>query len=517
VLGLRNDVVVEKSERAFLVGHLGRDNICCLGSASPGAPASTKREIFNTATSSLSQGFNSLEISRMADPLTLPPQQYSQSSRKGKKAWRKNVDITEVQAGLENLREEVIKGGPIAEKPSDELFATDTAGSDAIRTKYGIGKKLKADEILAQRSAVPSVSMRKRKADDAHWDEEWAKKVAEVKGRVTDGIVPKKQKRDHISYKEYERLRKLAYGGDTQHNDIVQVDEEGANYDPWNAPPPEHNGTGDGWLESKKPVREPATLKRNPVSLAKSGKAIPAVTKPDAGKSYNPAFTDWDALIQREGAKEVEAERARQEDARREKEIEELRAKAAREEELERVGYSSNWESEWESEWEGIMSEAEEQEWLSKKRSERKTRAERNRIARRKEEESKRMHEEKLKKRERQLEQVKALTREAEEKERGKMQLVKTQEESSEEDEEVELRSRRFGAHHVPEGPLEVVLADELQESLRLLKPEGNMLGERFRSIMVRGKVEARKKILQHKKKNGKPTEKWSYKDWKLK
>ena len=46
----------------------------------------------------------------MADTSILPPQQHTQPSRKGKKAWRKNVDITEVQAGLEEVREEVIKG-----------------------------------------------------------------------------------------------------------------------------------------------------------------------------------------------------------------------------------------------------------------------------------------------------------------------------------------------------------------------------------------------------------------------
>jgi len=39
-----------------------------------------------------------------------PPRQFKQPSRKGKKAWRKNVDITELQEGLENVREEVIKG-----------------------------------------------------------------------------------------------------------------------------------------------------------------------------------------------------------------------------------------------------------------------------------------------------------------------------------------------------------------------------------------------------------------------
>jgi nucleolar protein 53 len=46
----------------------------------------------------------------MAESAILPPRQHSQPSRKGKKAWRKNVDIEEVQTGLEELTEAVIKG-----------------------------------------------------------------------------------------------------------------------------------------------------------------------------------------------------------------------------------------------------------------------------------------------------------------------------------------------------------------------------------------------------------------------
>jgi len=34
------------------------------------------------------------------------PRQYNQPSRKGKKAWRKNVDVSEVEKGLEELNEE---------------------------------------------------------------------------------------------------------------------------------------------------------------------------------------------------------------------------------------------------------------------------------------------------------------------------------------------------------------------------------------------------------------------------
>lgn len=38
------------------------------------------------------------------------PQQYKQPSRKGKGAWRKNVDVSEVLAGLDEARDEVIQG-----------------------------------------------------------------------------------------------------------------------------------------------------------------------------------------------------------------------------------------------------------------------------------------------------------------------------------------------------------------------------------------------------------------------
>ena len=42
--------------------------------------------------------------------LTGAPQQYKQSSRKGKRAWRKNVDVSDIEAGLENVRDEIIRG-----------------------------------------------------------------------------------------------------------------------------------------------------------------------------------------------------------------------------------------------------------------------------------------------------------------------------------------------------------------------------------------------------------------------
>jgi nucleolar protein 53 len=46
------------------------------------------------------------------------PQQHKQPSRKGKKAWRKNVDVTEIQEGLEEVRDELIKGYELKHSPT---------------------------------------------------------------------------------------------------------------------------------------------------------------------------------------------------------------------------------------------------------------------------------------------------------------------------------------------------------------------------------------------------------------
>lgn len=35
------------------------------------------------------------------------PASYKQPSRKGKKAWRKNVDVDEIHVGLDKVREEI--------------------------------------------------------------------------------------------------------------------------------------------------------------------------------------------------------------------------------------------------------------------------------------------------------------------------------------------------------------------------------------------------------------------------
>ena len=106
---------------------------------------------------------------------------------------------------------------------------------------------------------------------------------------------------------------------------------------------------------------------------------------------------------------------------------------------------------------------------------------------------------------------------EAKKRAKSESQLAEIRGDEAEQDiDEGILRRRRLGKDAVPEPSLELVLPDELQDSLRLLKPEGNLLADRYRNMLIRGRMETRKAIQQPKKKRRKVTEKWTHKDFEV-
>ncbi|KAI4146981.1 MAG: hypothetical protein LQ341_001924 [Variospora aurantia] len=438
------------------------------------------------------------------------PQQHKQPSRKGKKAWRKNVDVSEIQKGLEDVREEVIKGGVVAEKASETLFTLDTTGSDQIRKSHKTSKPLKVDEILAVRSAVPAVSTHKRLG-------------------VTDSLIEPSSKRrrsNGVSFREHERLKKLAYGGESVRKDVVESNEV-PSHDPW-APPHSDSSKRDpqySYLDPPKSIKPPSTLQKAPISLLASTASLPAVPKPKAGISYNPVYQDWDALLTSAGTAEVAAERKRLADAAAEQEKQAFIAAAQNERE------DNDYKTEDESAWEGFETENEVAEWLKKKRPERKTPTERNKVKRRKEAERQAKWEAQMKKREKQARQIGNIAKDVEKEAKAKASSTAVIVAKSGDDDDDDsgddvdregiddsiLRRRKLGSKHkLPDPPLELVLPDELRDSLRLLKPEGNLLSDRFRNIMLRGKIEARKPITQPKKAKRTMTEKWTHKDFRV-
>lgn len=310
--------------------------------------------------------------------------------------------------------------GVVAEKPSDELFTLDTTGDQELAKAHRKGRKpLKSDEILAQRSAIPAVDSRKR-----------------PNSRVTDGIIEpktKKQKSDWVSNKEWTRLKRVA-----QENKPAAKSEEGVNYDPW-ADSVEIATSQEKELEyvpKKKDKVAPVTLKEAPISLAANGKPVPAVKAPTGGVSYNPSFEEWDSLLVKEGNKEIEAEKKRIEEAKKEAERLRLIEEAQNDD--------GEIRSDDESAWEGFESEYEKPEWLNKKRPERKTQAQRNKIKRRKEAERKAKWEAKMKQREEQAKNIESITESLEDEEALRKQLQQELNSSDEGDDTV-LRKRPLG------------------------------------------------------------------------
>lgn len=331
---------------------------------------------------------------------------------------------------------------------------------------------------------------------------------------TTNGIVePKRQRTSYVSHKELLRLQKVADG--RQDKSIVEVTE--ASYDPWDVQRDIEEATQDpkfSFLEKAKKKVAPPTLKHKPISLAANGKDIPAVKKPEGGFSYNPMFEEWDSRLQAEGEREVQAEKKRLAIIEAERIKQEASAKSAAEAEAaEAKADLSEWEED--SAWEGFESGAEDVK-LNAKRPERKTQVQRNRIKRRKEVERQAKMAADIKKKNEQVVEAKKIAKALSAKARAKQVAVVEGDSDTSEGDDLELRRRKLGKIQLPEKELELVLPDELQESLRLLKPEGNLLKDRYRNLLVRGKLESRRPISFAKKAKRKATEKWTHKDFML-
>lgn len=456
---------------------------------------------------------------------TEAPKASSQPSRRGKKAWRKNVDITPITDSLAITRDEAIQTGgkTYADLPSDVLFQTDKSGAQESDVRERLFKSkghapLKADQIIGARSKIAPVGTHQRPGEVQ----------TDTASKSADGLVPSKRRRNGVSRAEYEKLKRFAYtGGQATEQDIVQTGEA-ASYDPWlqldSGSKRKHQQSSQSVLSAGKAIREPSTLRQAPRQLTSTGKSVPNLRKPAAGRSYNPAFSDWKLLISRAGEKEVEKERRRLLELRKESDRQ-ARAQSLREllDREEHVAEKSGL-SDYDSEWDGFPGEPDDErsQMLETHRPRRKTPAERNRAKRKKGDEARARHEQKARERERQERRLAEIIKQTQREDRQSGQIQEWEgfesEEDSPDDAEAEdgvLKKVKFTRNNaIPKANLDVVLPDELQDSLRMLKPEGSILRDRFRNMVLQGKMEARKPIFQSKKPRREVTEKWSYKDW---
>lgn len=387
----------------------------------------------------------------------------------------------------------------IREKSPRDLYTIDTHGDASIPkilTKRA-PKKLKSDEIINHRSSISAIVARKRPND-----------------KVTNGIIqPKRQRTSYISHKELTRLQAIAGG---QHDNLLGKIKD-ASVDPWDSTSNTEESLQDprfSFLEKTKKKIIPNTIKKKPISLAASGNEVPAVDKPNGAYSYNPLVTDYIERLEFLGQKEIEAEKARLIAAEAEHAKLEAASKSGAEAD-EASARAQLSDREEDSVCEDLTDNNEDRK-EKVQRAERKTQAQRNKIKRRKEQERISKMLLSIKKKNEQVYHAKKIALELDLRESKKqLETVNLKDENNSYD-VLKLRKAKLGKFNLPEKDLELVLPDELQDSLRLLRPEGNLLKERYRNLLLRGILESRRPISFSKKPKRKITEKWTHKDFVL-
>ncbi|KDR76926.1 hypothetical protein GALMADRAFT_66490 [Galerina marginata CBS 339.88] len=420
------------------------------------------------------------------------PSQLNQSSRKGKRAWRKNVDLGDVEETLEEIRaEERVTGTALHKMQDTELFQIDTKGDDKIRhtlPRYSAAQ-LTSTKILAQRSAVPAVfsritsssSLNKRKALLSREEKERLMRIAKRprKGPFNSILDPS----------EY-----AAGSGTVELSDAVK---QSGTYDPW-AEEQAVEEVKDGMETVSKKTIKPPALKRTRDLIE-----IPAIVEPHQGTSYNPPVEAHLELLEK--AASIEAKRLR--DAEKLAEIKAKMEGARLTQEEYDIAVAAGMTVQAvqdDKDDENVASEGEEEPVPSvKKVPERKTKAQRNRATRvlaEKRALAEKAHRKRLLA---SISDVKTLRRTT-------AQAMSTQEQEREERrialvEKLKkhgVAGQKLGKHKVPEGRVDVQIGEDLSESLRGLKPEGSLFHDRFQSLQQRALIEPRVRVLPKKRRN---------------
>lgn len=418
------------------------------------------------------------------------PAQYAQASRKGKKSWRKNIDLTATEAALEDLREqERTFGTPAHTQPNQALFVEDRAGQETQLARQAREKrKLKSQEILAMRSAAPAVSQRHRSSFQLD--------TKSPAGKAAAAGLPAKMKR---------RLRILA---SRPHDGLEGEDERGTagkfqsdaalaeKHDIWSEPEPT---PANEWLSpaAHKAIlvslvynnltQRPRSLGHEPHAVAKS---VPAIIKPHPGMSYNPDFESHEKLLE----KALEKAGAEEQDEQKNRELK--------------------------ARWQGVMNntndattvmgmrvdtgedeESDEQKNddnlpVVPKQPGRKSSVQRRREMRAKAEYDAAQQRRKERRVRALMTELPACTKAESKLEKAKAELSEQKRQRKlEHMRQVGIAGHRIGKHTVPEPRVDVQTGDELSENFRRLKPEGNLFWDRFQSLQARGLAEARRPV----------------------
>lgn len=423
------------------------------------------------------------------------PAQYKQPSRKGKKSWRKNIDLSSTEAALEDIREqERTLGTPAHTQTNDQLFVEDRRGQETQLARQAREKrKLKSQEILEARSAVPAIQQRARSAFQLD--------TQTPAGKANAAGLPEKVKR---------RLRILAsrpHEGEQGQSELgsagkLQSDAAVAEkHDLWADEPPKQV---DEWasITVSQPVHRPRSMSHEPNAAAK---AAPAIAKPHAGTSYNPDYDAHEALLQ-EAVNNAAAEEEEDQQTKRLRDqwhnvVQEPSGETPMTMPIDEPTEQDDEE------------ENDEGDDMRTKMPGRKSAAQRRREARAKEQQLQAEQRRRQRQQRAAMSELPAHLKALRQRAQARQALVDARRARKLERMQTQgIAGFRVGKHVVPKQRLDVQTGDELSESLRQLKPEGNLFWDRFQNLQARGLVEARRPVMPSRKYKKKEYDRHSFK-----
>ncbi|SNX87369.1 related to Glioma tumor suppressor candidate region gene 2 protein [Melanopsichium pennsylvanicum] len=441
------------------------------------------------------------------------PSQHSQSSRKGKKAWRKNIDLTTTEQFLQE------QSDPLRATASDVLFVEDRSGQETLLAKQARTKRpLKSLEILQNKIGhAPLLPARKQKAA-VGVDKKLESRLRKMVGR------------NQVSTK-----------GDASaianNSDQVVANTLGSVYDVWAAPSSSSSSSSSsnnkgkgkaqqdkaeerGWIPaqvSKPTVHIPKTLRRDDYNNIAS--SLAAIELPHPGTSYNPDLESHEALIQQAFEIEKRLEENEQMDlAERQNWQAKLATIVAREAELRLqkndeikryrgmdVDLPTASDDDVEQDQNDCSSgdTSDEEEGGASGEPKRKTRQQKQRAKK-----ARMQAAEASRRKKARIEAAAILQLPALKRRQARLNAARAQAAEQRKLEKESILAKqglsgiKVGKYKVPVSKIDVQLGDELSESLRTLKPEGNLFRDRYVKLQSRGVIEPRVRQTHTRRKN---------------
>ncbi|KAK4686764.1 nucleolar protein 53, partial [Tremellales sp. Uapishka_1] len=423
------------------------------------------------------------------------PATLSQKSRKGKKAWRKNIDVRDEEEALEKAREEErLTGGKFSGKADGELFTIDTTGDVQVAKRLRkAAKPLRSLAVLDERSAIPSLTSKPQVSFAA--------------------------KQTKLSYLEKERLRRIARknlvaeDGSGMGSATLSKLESADLHDAWTAKEKiilAEGGFGQEGMNTVKP-KVPITIQRQrDIHFEEQVAKKRNEDLPTGGTSYNPTVESHQALLDLAVEEELVRLAQEEKDAERIRELGEVviarrNARIAGDEMT--IGEGEDDDDEGDVDGETV-------EERKVKIHKRKTQAQRNKKLRARENNRLEKIEKTNKTLLKAIASVPTLKKSVEEKVRAEEErrriraLAKTQRERRGLE-----GGEKVGKHRMKKEQVTVQLGEDLAESLRQVKPEGNLFKDRFLTLQKKALIEPR--VPQLPKRRAGKTKEYEKHAWK--